>query len=120
VALTVFGMPDSLTGLLAGFPGAPDYRGYAAWDGGKMVGVAGLLVHGDIGHLSTAGTLPEYRGRGVQSALIALRAREAAAAGCKWLVTETGAGPGTSLNNMLRAGFKPLYDPRNWRWRPTR
>jgi GNAT superfamily N-acetyltransferase len=66
-------------------------------------------------------TLPEYRGRGAQSALLTARARAAKAAGCRWLVADTGAeGPGdrnTSLRNMLRVGFEPLYERVTWLWR---
>jgi hypothetical protein len=43
-------------------------------------------------------------------------------AGCRWLVAETGKPAGgasnSSLNNMLRAGMRPLYMRENWIWRP--
>lgn len=42
-------------------------------------------------------------------------------AGCRWLVAETDAeGSGdhnTSLHNMLRTGFEPLYERVTWLWR---
>jgi GNAT superfamily N-acetyltransferase len=54
-------------------------------------------------------TLPEYRRRGAQTALLAARIAAAAAADCTVLATETGesiAGePNPSLANIRRAGF---------------
>lgn len=54
-------------------------------------------------------------------ALLTARVRAAEAAGCRWLVAETGVeGPGEhnpSLHNMLRVGFEPLYERANWLWR---
>jgi GNAT superfamily N-acetyltransferase len=44
----------------------------------------------DVGCLTTAATLPSHRNRGIQSALISRRAKEAAADGCRRLVAETG------------------------------
>jgi GNAT superfamily N-acetyltransferase len=50
-------------------------------------------------------TLPEARGRGAQSALIARRWRDAAERGCRTIITQTAYG-GTSQNNMERAGMR--------------
>jgi hypothetical protein len=65
--------------------------------------------------------LPEFQGRGAQSALIAARMRAAIDAGCGLLVAETGdEQPGehnTSLHNLLRLGFRVLYKRQNWVWR---
>ncbi|MDX6282251.1 MAG: hypothetical protein QOH03_3322 [Kribbellaceae bacterium] len=120
-----FGMPDK-DGLLRRMLGAlcdvPDFQPYAAWDGDKLVATAGLYVEGELGECVSAATLPEYRGRGAQSALIGLRVQDALEAGCKWVATET-AKPAEgqhnpSLDNMRRAGFKDLYDRQSWIWRP--
>jgi len=53
-------------------------------------------------------TLPEARGRGAQSALIARRWRDAQDHGCRAVVTQTQFG-GTSQNNMERAGMRLAY-----------
>jgi hypothetical protein len=49
--------------------------------------------------------------------------RAALAAGCRWLVAETGAEPpgghNSSLHNLLRLGFQLQYVQPNWIWRPT-
>jgi len=65
--------------------------------------------------------MPEHRNQGAQSALLAALATEAANAGCRWLVAETGkpaeGSTNPSLNNLLRSGLRPLYDRQNWIWR---
>ena len=68
---------------------------------------------GEVGWLGIAGTLPERRGRGAQSALIAARIEAARGAGCTVVVTETGVpvdgDEGPSYRNLRRAGFQPAY-----------
>ncbi|MFI6761592.1 GNAT family N-acetyltransferase [Micromonospora sp. NPDC050417] len=110
-----------LSEMLAAAVNNPRFRAYAAWDGDQVVGAAALFVHGEVAVLSGAATLPSHRGRGAQSALMAIRAGAAAEAGCRWMVAQTGrpsAGSvNHSLNNMLRAGLRPLYDRQAWTWR---
>ena len=121
-----FGMPlDSpLPGWFAGLPSQADrgFSTYGAWDGGDLVATASLFVHGGVGRLAGAVTLPSHRGRGAQSALMVHRVREAAARGCTWVTCETGPetpdGPNPSLRNMRRIGLTELYERRNWVWRP--
>ncbi|WP_062433605.1 hypothetical protein [Herbidospora daliensis] len=122
VVLGGFGMPEKgIAEMLTAGVDDPDTRPFAAWDGDRMVAGANLFIHGELGSLNSGSTLPEYRNRGAQSALIAIRAEAAAKAGCRWLVAETGQ-PATgevnpSLNNMIRAGLRPLYTRQNWLWR---
>jgi GNAT superfamily N-acetyltransferase len=121
-----FGMPlDSP--LPAWFAKAPAWRDagfttYGAWDGDELVAAATLLTFDGVGSLCGAATLPSHRGRGAQGALMVRRIRDAAAAGCTIVVTETGAEtpeePNPSLHNMRRMGLTELYERRNWVWRP--
>jgi GNAT superfamily N-acetyltransferase len=116
-----FGMPEQgLTEMMAATVAQPDFRAYAAWDGDEMVAAATLFLHGEVGGISGASTLPTHRGRGAQSALLAIRARAAAEAGCRWLTAQTGrpaeGDHNPSLENMLRLGFRVTYDRRNWVW----
>ncbi|MGJ6960560.1 GNAT family N-acetyltransferase [Streptosporangium sp. G11] len=118
-----FGMPeDGFTEMVAGSVANPDVRPFAAWDGDTMVATGTLFVRGEIGSLNAGATLPSHRNQGAQSALLAARAEAAAKAGCRWLIAETGlpakGGSNPSLNNLLRAGFRPLYSRRNWNWQP--
>jgi len=50
----------------------------------------------------------------------AARGKHAVAAGCRWLVAETGepaeGAVNPSLNNLVRAGLQPRYARRNWVW----
>ena len=122
VTLRGFGMPEEgLADMVAASASSPDFRPFAVWDGDEMIATANLFVHGQIGSLNSAATLPEHRNRGAQSALLAARAREAGRAGCRWLVAETGKPVGCSvnpsLNNLLRSGLRPLYERQNWTWR---
>ncbi|NEA30801.1 GNAT family N-acetyltransferase [Streptomyces sp. SID13031] len=125
IQILAFEMPDPeglLAEMLAALTVVPGFQAYGAWDGDKLVATGGLYVEDEVGECVSASTLPEYRGRGAQSALIARRVQDALAAGCKWVSTETGkpaeGEQNPSLDNMQRAGFKPLYDRQSWVWRP--
>jgi hypothetical protein len=58
-------------------------------------------------------TLPAYRGRGVQRAVLACRVSDAAALGAKIVTVETflasGQPPNDSTRNVIRAGFSFAY-----------
>ena len=67
-----------------------------------------LFREAGIAALYGTATLPEFRRRGVQSALIARRLHEAALAGCEYAVVSTQPGSG-SQRNMERRGFRVAY-----------
>ncbi|GAB2820739.1 hypothetical protein GCM10027176_26400 [Actinoallomurus bryophytorum] len=100
----------------------PGWHPYAVWQGEEIVATATMHVYEDAAQFFGGATLPSARRRGAQTALMAARAEAAHAAGCRWLVAETGAEqPGehnSSLHNMFRTGFDVLYERRNWIWRP--
>ncbi|MFE9445119.1 GNAT family N-acetyltransferase [Streptomyces sp. NPDC006602] len=122
VMMTTFGFttPAAMTDMAASCVGRPDWRQYAVWEGERIIAVGSLFLNGDCADMFGGATLPEERGRGAQTALLTARARAAQAAGCRWLVAETGAeGPGernTSLHNMVRSGFERLYERVTWEW----
>ena len=68
----------------------------------------GVIPEARIAAFFGTATLPEYRGRGVQTALIAQRLHEAALAGCEYAVVSTNPGSG-SQRNMERRGFRVAY-----------
>lgn len=118
-----FGMPDDphLARWIAATASMPGFRGYAGRDGARIVAVANSFTADGRTALCGAATLPEARRRGAQSALMAARLRDAAAAGSAWITCETHveteqSGPNPSLHNMRRMGFTELYERRNWRW----
>lgn len=116
------GVPDDehFTEVMAACVGRSDWYSFGVWDGETLVAGATTYTHGDVGRLLGAATVPEARGQGAQAALIAARARAAAEAGIRWLVTEVGTdgdyASGASLRNMLRHGFEVLYERPNWIW----
>ncbi|MET7750361.1 hypothetical protein [Micromonospora sp. NPDC005367] len=119
----LFGVPNGhLAATVAAGVRSGVFQGFAAWDGDEMVGVANLFGHGAAGQLNSGATRGSHRGRGVQSALIAARARAAAEAGRRWLVTETDLpkrpGGNPSLNNVIRSGLSQVYERTEWVWRP--
>lgn len=76
--------------------------------GGRAVGGANVLVHGRAASLGGTATLPDARGHGVQSALLAARLRLARASGCDLAVVTADPG-GVSARNVERAGFRLAY-----------
>lgn len=121
VMMATFGFTaPAMIDMAAACVGRPNWRQYAVWEGERIVAVGSVFVNGDCADMFGGATLPEARGRGAQSALLTARAQAAHDAGCRWLVAETGAeGPGdhnTSLHNMLRTGFEPLYERVTWVW----
>lgn len=75
---------------------------------GQVAGSAGLSVAetalGRVGELYIASTLPEFRGRGVQTALLRARLVAARAAGCA-LAVVMARPANASARNTERAGF---------------
>jgi hypothetical protein len=114
------GLGGQLVEMMAAIAENPQFHPYGAWDGTDLVAGAALFVRGTVGSLNSGATLPSHRMLGAQSALIVVRAEAARAAGCRWLVAETGkAGPGEinrSTENLKRAGLRVLYVRPNWRW----
>jgi GNAT superfamily N-acetyltransferase len=113
-----YGLPPPFGPWTAALVGRPGWTIHAASAGGRIVAVAHVVVRGDRAMLIGAATLPEARGRGAQSALIARRIAAAQALGAMMVQTHTWVpdtpGGNPSLNNMLRAGFRPLHLRQNW------
>ena len=108
----VFGAPE-LAAMLAALPGRDGWHWLAAYDGEEPIACGALFAHDRAGWLGAAGTLPEHRGKGAQSAILAARIARARKLGVDVLATETGErsddGPNTSYDNILRAGFTEAY-----------
>lgn len=87
---------------------APGIECYLARVGGKPAGGGTLSLRDGIAGLFGASTLPAFRKRGVQSALLRARLARGEAAGCPLAVCL--AQPGSaSQRNILRHGFQVLY-----------
>jgi ribosomal protein S18 acetylase RimI-like enzyme len=81
---------------------------YLASIDGKVAGGATLSLRGKIAGLFGASTLPDFRKRGVQTALLRARLRRAAEVRCE--IAMSLAQPGShSQRNISRLGFRTLY-----------
>src|SRR5262249_28530808 len=74
----------------------------------KPAGGGTLVLRNGIAGLFGAGTLVQFRNRGVQSALLAARLARAVEAGCDLAVSLAHPGS-SSQRNILRYGFQTLY-----------
>ena len=85
--------------------------GFSAWMARvdrQPAGGASLVIHDDLALFCGDGTLPGFRQRGVQTALLRARLDHARAAGCRLAVTCTQPGSG-SQRNAERQGFRVAY-----------
>ncbi len=80
---------------------------------GRPVGCASLTVRDGIATLGGMSTLPEERGRGVQTTLIRHRLRVAAAYGCD-LATSVAVPDSRSERNLVREGFERVFTIERW------
>jgi GNAT superfamily N-acetyltransferase len=114
-----FGMPDWSQPLAANVVGRAGWSCYVAYDADAPAGAGALYVHERIGWLGLGATLPQFRGRGAQSAILAARIEEARRLGCATVTTETGeleeGRPSSSYRNIVRAGFREAGVRENYR-----
>ena len=85
--------------------------GFSAWLARvdrQPAGGASLIIHDDLALFCGDGTLPTFRHRGVQTALLRARLAHAVAAGCRLAVICTQPGSG-SQRNAERQGFRMVY-----------
>ena len=87
---------------------APGIECYLARVGGKPAGGGTLSLRDGLAGLFGASTLPAFRKRGVQSALLRARLARGAAAGCGLAICLAQPGS-TSQRNILRNEFQVLY-----------
>ncbi|MBI4877059.1 MAG: N-acetyltransferase [Acidobacteria bacterium] len=81
---------------------------YIVRAGALAAGGGGMTIHERVATLAGDATPPEGRGRGVQTALIRGRLRDAQSAGCDlaWAAVLPGS---VSERNYARCGFRPVY-----------
>ncbi len=117
IVVSGFDLPRALAAWFAAIVGRRGWRCYLAFADGVPAATGALFVHGRMAWVSFAATVPEFRRRGAQSALLERRIADAVSAGCESLVTETGeivdGKPSNSYRNILRAGFEVAYRRRN-------
>jgi ribosomal protein S18 acetylase RimI-like enzyme len=84
------------------------YERYLARIDGKAAGGASLRLFEGVAHLCGAATLPPFRRRGIQSALLRHRLLDARGRACDVAVVTTQPGS-KSQQNVQNAGFQLLY-----------
>ena len=104
------GAPEAFRGLIEPLYQMENALAFVATVGGKTVACGtGLVIQEHrVFALCGAGTLAEYRGRGLQTALLRARMAAAVAAGCEYAVVVTQGGT-TSQRNAERLGFRVAY-----------
>ncbi len=97
-----------LVDVMRMFALSPGVECYLARVDGKVAGGATLAIRDGVAGLFGASTLPAFRKRGVQTALLYARLARAAEAGCDLAVCLAEPGS-TSQRNIVRQGFTVLY-----------
>jgi len=121
IAITGFMHPDTqgvipeplpprevLERALQVFADVPGFVYYLATIDGATAGVATMRLDGEVAQLCGATTLPAFRRRGVQTALLRTRLADARRAGARLAVMTTAPGS-KSQENGHRQGFALLY-----------
>ncbi|NUQ94721.1 MAG: GNAT family N-acetyltransferase [Gemmatimonadaceae bacterium] len=81
---------------------------------GRPVGAGAMAIHGGVALLAGASTIPAWRGRGGQRALLEARLRFAVEQGADLAVMAAAPGGG-SQRNAERRGFRIAYTRIKWR-----
>jgi GNAT superfamily N-acetyltransferase len=103
-----FPVTQELLGIMRLFAYGKNTECYFARVDGRIAGGATLALRGRIAGLFGASTLPQFRNRGVQTALLQVRMQRAAEEGCELAMSL--ALPGSaSQRNITRRGFQTLY-----------
>ena len=113
------GVPEPVRPGIVSTIGRPGWRFYFALKERRPIAGAAMFIAGDGAWFGLAGTEPQYRNCGAQTALLVRRIRDAQAAGCRWVSAETSPetlAPNHSLRNMQRLGFRQLYQRPSYRF----
>jgi GNAT superfamily N-acetyltransferase len=115
------GLPNLATVLMIGLPRFEGWHCYAAHLDDREVACGSMRISGRLALFGLDATLPDFRGRGCQSALITRRLVDATQAGCDLISAEVWEGHPASREaaDVLRqAGFTEIPGRTNWQ-RPT-
>ena len=92
---------------MRGWLGVADWRLYLARIDGKPAAAAKLFIRDGVAFFADAATRPEFRGRGLQTALLRHRAAVAAQSSAELIYSQAAFGS-TSQHNMGRIGMRVL------------
>lgn len=103
--------------------GRKNWKHFMAFEGNTPAAAAAMYIDKNIdtAWFGMAATKKKFRNRGAQSGLIAARIKAAKEAGINWLTVETGPDtkehPNPSYKNILKSGFRLLYNRPNYIWK---
>ena len=117
VYVAAFDRPDIRKSDVEAWQGLENWRFHLAEIDGTAAGAAILSLHGEVGYLASAATLPSMRRRGVHAALLRARMLDAADAGCS-LVFARAAPGGPGAAGLTRA--RMVLSHRKQIWVPAR
>ncbi|WP_414815745.1 GNAT family N-acetyltransferase [Rhizobium sp. IY2] len=115
-----FGFPASLTPLWSAIAGKEGWARFFAELNGKPIATGAMYASGGYAWLGGGATVPEFRNRGAQKALITARLNQGASQGVQTFVVETAQPsadePNISHANLIGAGFEQIYTRMNYRF----
>jgi hypothetical protein len=118
IAAAGFELDDAWIPTLARLVGRDGWHVYLSFDGDRPAGCGAMRIHEGVAWLDWAATLPEFRRRGSQGAVITRRISDGVAFGCGSFATSTGeAVEGDaqhSYRNIERYGFRRTHARANW------
>ena len=118
IAAAGFELDDAWIPVLAGLVGRDGWHVYLSFAGDEPAGCGAMRIHERVGWLDWAATLPEFRRRGSQGALISRRISDGIALGCDSFATSTGeevdGDAQHSYHNIERYGFRRTHARANW------
>jgi hypothetical protein len=105
-----FGVSEALAPWVSAMPGRSGWRIYLGYADDVPVAAGAMHIQGKIAWLGWGVTLPEFRARGGQNAVLARRLQDGIDAGVGLFNIDTGYAaedgePGISYRNIERAGF---------------
>jgi GNAT superfamily N-acetyltransferase len=92
---------------------SPNFKNYIAYIGEKPAGMGSLFICGNEGYIANDYTFPDFRGKGLQTALIHHRLEVAKEMELEMVYTDVEFGS-TSHNNMVKIGFLLVYVNSFW------
>jgi GNAT superfamily N-acetyltransferase len=91
----------------------PNFKNYIAYFGDQPAGMGSLFISGNEGYIANDYTFPDFRGKGLQIALIHYRLEVAKEMDLEMIYTDVEFGS-TSHNNMAKTGFQLVYVNSFW------
>jgi hypothetical protein len=118
IAASGFELHPDWIEAVAGLVGRPGWHCYLSFDGDRPAGCGAMRVQDGVAWCDWAATLPEFRRRGSQGAILARRINDGVRLGVERFATCTGeavAGdPQHSYRNIERFGFRRTHARANW------